>query len=541
MNKYVLRTSLVWIGIVAIVIAGFLFYRSRKAAPPAKTNSSMKSSGSSDEQPVAEGPAPTSASQPASTAAAGGSQTGPSTQTPMQTPLTPVQITPQRMQSIGVQVGTVEYKHLDNDVRATGNVDIDERLLAYVQVRFPGYIRKVYANATYLYVRKGQPLFTVYSPDLVATQQEYLLARQNQKALSTSTVDGVAAGAAELSAAAEQRLQQWEVPQSELARLKETGKPIVDLTINSPVSGYITEYNALPNMYVEPSTRLYTVADLSSVWVYAQVFQDDVGRLKPGDAASITVDSYPGRTFYGRIDDILPQVDLATRTVRVRLVIANRGLKLKPGMFVNVDLKAPLGRLLTVPASAVFQTGTHQLVFLDQGDGNLDPKEVVLGPRAGDEYVVLKGLKVHQKIVTSANFLIDSESQLQAAAGSFAPPPPGAGSNNSAPSAQAKIDFTTDPNPPHKAGNTFRVQLTNTSGAPISGAQVAVTFYMPAMPAMGMSAMKTTVTLSDKGNGLYEGQGNLGSGGSWQTTITAQQNGKMLATKLLHVNAEGGM
>ena len=537
MNKYVVRTSLVWIGILAVAIAGLFLYRSHKAATPARTKSSM----SAEEQPVAEGPAPAPASQPANMPAMGGSSTTPTSQAPMQMPLTPVQITAQRMQSIGVQVGTVEYKHLDNDVRATGNVDIDQRLISYVQVRFPGYIRKVYANATYLYVRKGEPLFTVYSPDLVATQQEYLLARQNQQALSTSTVDGVASGAAALSAAAEQRLQQWEVPQSELARLKETGKPIVDLTINSPVSGYITEYNALPNMYVEPSTRLYTVADLSSVWVYAQVFQDDVGRLKPGDAATITVDSYPGQTFSGRIDDILPQVDLATRTVRVRLVIANRGLKLKPGMFVNVDLKSALGRQLTVPASAVFQTGTRSVVFLDQGDGNLDPKEVVLGPRAGDEFVVLKGLKVHQKIVTSANFLIDSESQLQAAAGSFAPPPPGAGSNNAAPSSQAKIDFTTDPNPPHKGGNTFRVQLTNASGAPITGAQVAVTFYMPAMAAMGMSAMKTTVTLSDKGNGLYEGQGNLGSGGSWQTTITAQQNGKMLATKLLHVNAEGGM
>ncbi|MHB1935452.1 MAG: efflux RND transporter periplasmic adaptor subunit [Acidobacteriaceae bacterium] len=531
MNKYVVRTSLVWVGIVALAIAGLLFYRSHKAATPSKTNSAT----SSDVQPVAEGPA----AAPSKGAAPGAAEQ------PMQTPLTPAQITPQRMQTIGVKVGTVEYKQLSNDIRATGNVDIDERLLAYVQVRFPGYIRKVFANATYLYVRKGEPLFTVYSPDLVATQQEYLLARQNQKILSTSTVDGVAAGAAALSAAAEQRLQQWEVPQSEMARLKETGKPIVDLTINSPVSGYITEYNALPNMYVEPSTRLYTVADLSRVWVYAQVFQDDIGRLKPGDAASITADSYPGQTFFGRINDILPKVDLATRTVRVRLVIANRGLKLKPGMFVNVDLKSPLGRQLTIPASAVIQTGTRQVVFLDQGDGNLDPKEVVLGPRVGDEYVVLKGLKVHQKIVTSANFLIDSESQLQAAAGSFAPPPPGAGNSspmaNSAPSAEAKIDFTTDPNPPHKGSNIFRVTLTNASGAPVSGAQVAVTFYMPAMAAMGMSAMKTTVTLSDKGNGLYEGQGNLGSGGSWQTTITAQQNGKMLATKLLHVNAEGGM
>jgi RND family efflux transporter MFP subunit len=537
MNKYVARTSIVWMGILAIVIAGLLVYRSHKAATPAKTRSSM----SSEQQPVAEGPALAPASQSANMPPRGGSSTAPAPQAPMQMPLTPVQITPQRMQSIGVTTGTVEYKQLDNDVRATGNVDINQRLLATVQVRFPGYIRKVFANAIYQYVRKGEPLFTIYSPDLVATQQEYLLALKNQKALSTSTVDEVAAGAAALSAAAEQRLQQWEVPQSELQRLKVTGKPIVDLTINSPVSGYITEYTALPNMYVEPSTRLYTVADLSRVWVYAQVFQNDVGRLKPGDAASITVDSYPGQTFSGRIDDILPQVDLATRTVRVRLVIANRGLELKPGMYVNVDLKAPLGRQLTVPASAVFQTGTRSVVFLDQGDGNLDPKEVVLGPRAGDEFVVLKGLKAHQKIVTSANFLIDSESQLQAAAGSFVPPPPGAGANNTAPSTQAKIDLITDPNPPHKGANTSRVKLTAASGEPIGGAQVTITFYMPAMAAMGMSAMKTTVTLSDKGNGLYEGQEKLGSGGSWQTTITAQQNGKMLATKVLHVNVEGGM
>lgn len=551
MNKYVLRTSLVWIGIVLIAVAASLFYRSRKAAATA-ANPSGNSSASSAEQPVAAGPsAPPPASPPANPAADANSASASASespsetsgqQAPQQASLAPLQITPRRMQRIGVQTGTVEYKQLDTDVRATGNVDIDERLLAYVQVRFPGYIRRVFENATYLYVRKGEPLFTIYSPDLVATQQEYLLARQNQKTLGTSTVDGVADGAAALSAAAEQRLQQWEVPQSELAKLRETGKPIVDLTINSPVSGYITEYNALPNMYVEPSTRLYTVADLSSVWVYAQVFQDDVGRLKPGDAASITVDSYPGQTFSGRIDDILPQVDLATRTVRVRLVIANRGLKLKPGMFVNVALKAPLGRRLTVPASAVFQTGTRQLVFLDQGDGNLDPTEVVLGPRAGDEYVVLKGLKPHQKIVTSADFLIDSESQLQAAAGSFAPPPPGAGTAAAAaPSAQARIDLTTDPSPPRKGANTFRVHLASASGAAIDGAQVTVTFYMPAMPAMGMSAMKTSVTLSPRGNGLYEGQGNLGSGGSWQTTVTAQQNGKVLATKLLHVNAEGGM
>jgi Cu(I)/Ag(I) efflux system membrane fusion protein/cobalt-zinc-cadmium efflux system membrane fusion protein len=449
------------------------------------------------------------------------------------------------MQSIGVKTGTVEYKQLSDDLRATGTVDIDEQMLSYVQVRFSGYIRKVFANATYLYVRKGEPLFTVYSPDLVATQQEYLLARQDQKTMGASTVDGVASGAALLSAAAEQRLAQWEVPQSELQKLRETGKTIADLTVNSPVSGYVTEYNALPNMYVGPSTRLYTVADLSRIWVYAQVFQDDVGRLKPGDSVAITVDTYPGRTFHGNIDQILPQVDAETRTVRVRLVIQNPGLKLKPGMYVDCDLKSPLGRQLVVPASAVFQTGTKNLVFLYQGGGEIGPKEVLLGPHVGDDFVVLKGLQPHQKIVTSANFLIDSESQLQAAAGSFLPPPLGAGNvasqANASATAQANIDFTTGPNPPQKGANTFRVKLTGPGNTPVTGASVMATFYMPAMPAMGMGAMSTSVPLRDQGNGLYAGSGTLDSGGTWQVTITAQKSGQTIATKQLRLDVTGGM
>jgi Cu(I)/Ag(I) efflux system membrane fusion protein/cobalt-zinc-cadmium efflux system membrane fusion protein len=533
MNKYVLRTSLVWMAVVA-VLAGVWAYRTRWNRHPQTMNIPM----SGDVQPVAAGPA-SDAAKPAS------SMPGMSMPESKNSALVPVQLTPERMQSIGVKTGTVEYKQLNDDIRATGTVDIDERLLSYVQVRFPGYIRKVFANATYQYVRKGEPLFTVYSPDLVATQQEYLLAQQNQKVLQSSTVDGVAAGAASLSTAAEQRLEQWDVPASEIAKLKETGKPVTDLTIYSPVSGYITERNALPNLYVEPSTRLYTVADLSRVWVNAQIFQDDIGRLKPGDTVAVTVDSYPGRTFRGQIEEILPQVDMATRTVRVRLAIANPGLKLKPGMFVNVDVKTSLGHQLVVPASAVFQSGTQQLVFLNHGNGSLEPKEVSVGPRVGDDFVVLKGLAAGQSIVTSANFLIDSESQLQAVAGSFAPPPPGAGSNappaNAPSAAQVNIDFTTDPNPPNRGNNVFHVRLTGPGNTPVTGASVTVTFYMAAMPAMGMAAMTTTATLTDKGNGLYEGSGSLGSGGTWQVTITAQKGGQTIATKQLRVNATGGM
>jgi Cu(I)/Ag(I) efflux system membrane fusion protein/cobalt-zinc-cadmium efflux system membrane fusion protein len=524
MNKYILRTSLVWLLIFAAVI-GVVVYRTHRWPQPAPHSDAA--------QPIASGPA----IQPETS--------GPMPSQEMEAPLAPVKLSADQMQSIGVKTGTVEYKQLSDDIRATGTVDIDERLVSYVQVRFPGYIRRVFADATYQYVRKGEPLFTIYSPDLVATQQEYLLTRQNQTAMSASSVDGVAAGAASLSTAAEQRLQQWDIPESEIAKLKETGKAISDLAINSPVSGYITERNALPNMYVDPSTRLYAVSDLSRVWVNAQVFQNDVGRLKPGDSAAITVDSYPSRTFSGHIEDILPQVDMTTRAVRVRLAVSNPGVKLKPGMFVNVNLKSALGRQLVIPVSAVFQTGTRQLVFIDHGSGSLEPKDVILGTRVGDDFVVLKGLEAHQQIVTSANFLLDSESQLQAAAGSYTPPQPGAG--NAIPqkteqkASAVNIDFATDPNPPAKGSNTFRVKLTSANGSLVTGADVTVKFFMAAMPAMGMAATNTNTKLNEKGNGLYEGQGDLSSGGTWQVTITAQQNGQTIATKQLRVNATGGM
>ena len=522
MNKYIVRTSLFWIVALAVVV-GVIAYRSHLRQQPVLH--------SDDVQPLASGPSP---------------QAGNSTVTPsqkMEMPLVPVQLSADQMQTIGVKTGTVEYQQLTDDIRATGTVATDERLISYVQVRFPGYIRKVFANATYQYIKKGDPLFTVYSPDLVATQQEYLLARQNQNAMSSSHLDGVASGAASLSAAAEQRLQQWEIPSSEIAKLKSSGKVMSDLTIDSPASGYITERNALPNMYVDPSTRLYTVADLSRVWVNAQVFQNDVGRLKPGDSAAITVDAYPNRTFSAHIEDILPQVDMATRTVLVRLSVSNPGVKLKPGMFVNVDLKSALGRQLVVPASAIFQTGTRQLVFVNHDNGSLEPKDVVLGPQEGDSFVVLKGLEAHQQIVTSANFLLDSESQLQAAAGSNAPPSPGAGNTaqqqTGQPASTVNIDFTIAPNPPQKGPNTLHVKLT-ANGNPVFGADVGVTFFMPAMPAMGMAAIKKTAQLTPKGNGLYEGQINIDSTGTWDVTTVVQQNGQNVATKQLRVNAEGG-
>jgi RND family efflux transporter MFP subunit len=461
-----------------------------------------------------------------------------------ETPRTPIQLTPQRMQSIGVVIGKVESKPVNTELRFYGNVQVDERRQAYVQTRFAGWVRKVYADATGNFIGKGQPLFTIYSPDLVSTEHEYLLAKKNSESLQQSKVSGVASGAASLFSAAKERLLQWEVSPAEIEKLDQGGKVITDLTVNSPVSGYITQKNALPNMYVQPETMLYTVADLSDVWVLAQVFQSDAGKIKPGDPAEVTVDAYPGRVFNGRVDYILPQLDMNTRTLPVRLVFANPGLKLRPGMYVNVCAKLPMGRQLVVPASAAFHSGTKNLVFVYRDEGNIEPREVELGPQVGDELVVTKGIKAQEQIVTSANFLIDSEAQLQAAAGALVPPPPGAGqaaSMNTPAQQQASVELTTDPDPPHKGGNTVRVKLTGQDGKPIAGANVTVTFFMAAMPAMGMAAMKTVISAGDKGGGMYEGKGDLGSGGTWLVTIRAQENGQTIANKQLTLNATGGM
>src|SRR5437870_10700695 len=343
---------------------------------------------------------------------------------PHETSLVPVQLSPERLQSIGVRMGRVERKMVSDEIRATGNVAVDETKLAYVQVRYSGYIQKVFADATYQYLRKGQPLFTIYSPDLAATEREYLVAKQNQQRVAGSTVPGVADGAASLLEAATERLKQWGVPQREIARLESTGQVQQELQVDSPVAGYITERHALPNLTVQPETHLYTVADLSAVWVFAEVFQNDLGRIKVADRATLTVDSYPGRVFEGRVNFLYPQVDMTTRTVRARLAFSNSDLKLTPGMFLNVALKVPMGKKLVIPASGVLQSGTRQVVFVNRGDGYLEPRDVELGARAGDDFIVLKGLKEGEEVVTSANFLIDSESQLQAALGSFVPPPP---------------------------------------------------------------------------------------------------------------------
>jgi Cu(I)/Ag(I) efflux system membrane fusion protein/cobalt-zinc-cadmium efflux system membrane fusion protein len=506
--------------------AGYLLLHRNLPMPAAETSDPV----------VARGPAASSA--PAVQGAAPAS---------VEPQLGPIQISPQRLQQIGVTMAVAELKTVNDKISVPGNVDIDEQSLSYVQTRFAGWIQSVAANATYQYVRKGQLLFTIYSPDLVSTEQEYLLARQNQKTLAPDAHGMAAQEGGWLLDAAQERLRQFGVPAAVVTSLEESGKVEREIAIDSPASGFIIERNALPNAYVQPDTKLYTIADLSAVWVYANIFQDAVGRLRPGDPAQVTVDAYPGRAFNGRVDQILPQVDPVTRTVRVRLIFRNPGVVLKPGMYVNADINIPLGKQLTIPASAVLQSGSRAIAFIDHGDGNLEPREIQTGPQIDDSVIVLEGLRPGDHVVSSANFLVDSEAQLQAALGSFTPAQQGAtpesaqSSGSNSQHEQIKIELTTEPSTPQKGKNLLRIKVTGADGKPVDGVQVSAMFSMPAMPAMGMAAQRAAVTLSAKGQGIYEGSLELDSGGTWHAAVTVQRAGATIATKVLTVDATGGM
>lgn len=449
----------------------------------------------------------------------------------------------QRTQAIGVTDAVVSWRDVSAPVTTTAALASDEATQTVVALRFPAWIERVYVNTTYARVERGQPLLEVYSPQVLAAEQDYLFAVKNEEQLTHSSVPGVADGVRTLLADARSRLEQEQVPAGEIARLERTHTAESHLTIAAPSSGLVTERAALPGLRAEPGMVLYKLAALAPIWAFAQVNESDLGRIAAGQPAMLTLDAFPGRNFPARVDFINPQVDAASRTAKVRLVIENRDRRLFPGMYGTATIQVAMGRQLILPASAVLQTGAQSLAFVDLGGGNLRPQPVDLGPRIGSDYVVRGGLAPGTRVVADANFLVASEAQLSAAAGSYAPPPPGVGANAAAPSPgpTAKIELTTAPSPPRKGSNSFRVRLSSAAGAPITGAQVSVRLFMPAMPAMGMAQMDVRVALAERGGGLYEGKGELGSGGRWQVTIQATRQGQAVARLQATLAATGGM
>ena len=325
-----------------------------------------------------------------------------------------VQVSPEKQQLIGVQYGTAEYESSSDTIRAAARVTLDETRVTKVQPRVEGWIAQVFADFTGKYVRKGDPLLTMYSPDALATEQEYLLALKAQHTMHSS-MPGMAESTTNLVASARRRLELWDIPAAQIDQIGRTGKSMEDITLLSPASGFVTERNAFDKQHVTPDTVLYTLADLSTVWVIADVFEYEAAGVRVGQSASMTLDYLPGRTFRGRVSYILPQVDAATRTLKVRIAFDNPGDALKPDMYGQVTLATGGARRLMVPRSAVLDSGDRQVVFLDRGNGNFEPRAVKTGQEAGDRIEILSGLTAGERIVVSGNFLIDSESQLKAA------------------------------------------------------------------------------------------------------------------------------
>ena len=323
-----------------------------------------------------------------------------------------VRLTADQIRTFGITFGTVEERVLQDDVRTVGIVNFDETRMATVTPKFSGYIERLYVDFTGQPVRAGQPLVEIYSPELVAAQEELLLAVRLEADLSQSTVPGVPARSSNLVAAARQRLRLWDISSAQIEQVLETGRARRTLTLYAPVSGIVVEKNVLAGQAVQAGQSLYTIADLSEVWVEAELREADAGLVQEGDPATVELAAFPGRPLTGRIEYVYPTLQSEARTLKARIAIPNVDGRIKPGMYATVRLRAPGRTALTVPTSAILNTGERRVVFVDMGGGQLMPHEVEIGRVAGDHAEVLAGLEPGQRVVTSAQYLLDSESNL---------------------------------------------------------------------------------------------------------------------------------
>lgn len=329
-----------------------------------------------------------------------------------------VKIDPERIQLFGVRTEKVISRDLNKSIRAVGIVVTDERRVANIQTKFSGWIVDLYVNFTNQTVKKGEPLFSVYSPALLATQEEYIIAKKSAKnPLKGTFGEEYSRTNQKLLESVRQRLELWDIPQEEIYRLDQQAIPMKTLTIRSPINGIVLQKNAFAGMNVEPGMNIFTVADLSHVWVLADIFEQDISSIRMGQEAILTMNAFPERAFEGQVDFINYVLDQTTRTTKVRFDFNNAEMLLKPGMYGVIELTIPIGFVLALPEAAVIDTGTKKIVFIEKAPGFYRPIEVQLGVKGGGYYQVLKGLNENDLVVTSSQFLMDSESRIQATGG----------------------------------------------------------------------------------------------------------------------------
>ena len=327
-----------------------------------------------------------------------------------------VQITPEKQQLIGVKYEQVQVGGGSRTIRAVGKVAIDETRIGHVHTKLEGWIDKVFVDFTGEVVKKGQPLLTIYSPDMLASQRELLLAAKAKTIMRDSALPSGFDQSESLLQATRRRLELWDLSEAQIDQVLKTGEPIKNITVYSPMTGYITERKAFPQVKVMPDTDLYTIVDLSHVWIMADVFEYEAPNIRVGQTARVSIQAIPGKVFNARIDFLQPQVDPMTRTLKVRLNMDNPGVLLKPDMYADVEFQVNIPSRLTVPADAVLNAGERKTVFIDRGNGYFEPRQVKTGEREGDRIQILSGLTGGERVVTSGNFLVDSESQMKAAA-----------------------------------------------------------------------------------------------------------------------------
>ncbi|MBF0559151.1 MAG: efflux RND transporter periplasmic adaptor subunit [Nitrospirae bacterium] len=328
-----------------------------------------------------------------------------------------VEIPTDKQQLIGVKTALAEVRPLQKTIRTVGLVQYDERRLSTVNTKFEGWIEKLHVDYTGRYVRKGEPLAEIYSPELLATQQELINLlkwdKENKSVKSGTVASMLANDSRALIEGARQRLRLSDISEEQINRIEQTGKPMRTLTIYSPVSGYVVQKMAFQGMRVMPGEKLFDMADLSVVWILSDVFEYEMPLIKTGDKAIISLSYFPGREFTSAVDYVYPTISGDTRSAKVRFTLPNPGNKLKPQMYTNVEVKLNLGSKLLIPDDAVLDAGKRQVVYVDKGEGNFEPREVTIGIRADGMVEVTGGLKAGERVASSANFLIDSEAKLK--------------------------------------------------------------------------------------------------------------------------------
>lgn len=359
-----------------------------------------------------------------------------------------VRISSERQQMIGVRVDEVRQKPLSKTIRTVARLTYDETKIAHIHTRVSGWIEKVYVDFVGKLVKKGQPLLSIYSPDLVSTQQELLVARRARDILGSSPfLKDTGSNAFSLYDSTRERLRLWDIPESEIREIERRGTPTRTLTLYSPLNGFVLTRNGFNGLRVTPEMDLYVLADLSTIWAMADVYEYELPMVALGQTATMTMAYFPGRAFSGKVTYIYPTLEQQTRTLKVRLEFANPDLELKPDMFANVEIRVDYGTHLALPRDAVLDSGADQIVFIAREGGYFEPRRVSLGQQVGDEQIVLDGLKAGERVVTSANFLVDSESQLKSVLGGMAggahaahgaAGPPGAGDKAGAPGPSPK-------------------------------------------------------------------------------------------------------